>query len=251
MPEAATPERLASLADPDILRLRHQHPEIPVLVFREGECLIEEGGTTREVFLVVQGAVVVEQGAEPARTVLALLEAREGHPLILGEMAWFGDMPRTATVRSSGATTALRLEPEYLDAILEGHPALTARLCSQFTERLKETSEALRALQARFRLMPQRRMAQDGEELFRAGAPATELMQLLGGEVDLDGQVVGSESLPGGFLDLEPYLAGGRHRSTARARGMAFLAVLGQDRKEAVVRTFPEVVLALLSARRA
>lgn len=251
MPEVLPPERLECMVDGDILHLWNLHPDIAVLVFREGECLIEEGGTTREVFLVFQGAVVVEQGEGAGRTILALLEAQPGHPLILGEMAWFGDMPRTATVRASGATMALRLEPGHLDAILEGHPSLTARLCKQFTQRLKETNEALHALQDRFRLMPRRQLVQDGEVLFQAGTPAVELMQLMSGEVELGARVVRAESLPGGFLNLEAYLTGDPHRVSARARGMVFLVALGQERREAVVRSFPEVILELFSSRRA
>lgn len=250
MPDVATPERLAALADADVRALLEDQPDISTLVYREGECLVVEGETGRDVFMVLQGAVVVEQGEGSSRVVLALLEAEPHRPIILGEMAWFGELPRSATVRVSGATTVLRLEPRHLDRILQSHPGLTASICRQFTWRLKEANQALMSLQNRFRLDPRRHMAQDGEVLFRAGESAAELWQLMAGEVWIGDRAFTAETLPGGFLDLEPYLLGGVHRITATAKGMAFLAVIASDRREAVVRTFPEAVLRLVARRR-
>lgn len=246
MSDPLTPGRTTPLLRDEVARLCRDHPDLVPLVFREGEWLVREGEVSREIFLVLRGAAVVEQGEGGARRVLACLEANPETPVLLGEMAYLGDLPRTASVRASGATEVLRLEPRHIDAVLEGYPGLTALICRQFTQRLQEANHAIQALQARFLLDPVRRMAQDGEVLFRAGEGATDLVQLMAGEVRLGDRIVTPETLPGGFLNLAAYLTGTPHPETGVVVGMAFLALLSEVRREAVVRTFPGLVLALL-----
>jgi CRP-like cAMP-binding protein len=223
------------------------------VAYRDGECLVEEGGDTKELFVLLDGALVVERegaapGAPPA--VLACISSEDGLAIV-GEMAHLGSLRRTATVRSSGYSRLLRLEPAQLDAIVEGCPELTRVICRQFSLRLQETLAALTRLQARFAVTPTRRMAQDGEVLFRRGEAASELVQLLAGSLRLEGEAgsrtVTPETAPGGFVDLEPFLRGGPHAETATVDGMAFLALVAPSDREALVRCFPELVLGILA----
>jgi CRP-like cAMP-binding protein len=253
MPQAFDPASLHLEAASEEARLLAQFPDLLPLSFGDGEHLIREDATSREIYLVLRGAVVVEKAsAAPGGTpvVLACLTVDPDSPAIIGEMAYLGDQPRAASVRSSGRTHALCLKPSHIDAILDGYPGLTRVICQQFSRRLQDTDQALRTLQSRFALAPTRRLAQPGEMLFSQGDPADALFQLVTGSVRLEGleglRILTPTELPQGFLEAGPYLAGGTHRATATVADTAFLAVIDQDHRQAWIRTFPEVVLASL-----
>lgn len=251
MPEPFDLATLDTTLEPGIKAFVEANPGVEPVAFRDGEHLVTEGEDSQELFVLLHGALVVEResapGAPPA--VLACISSEDG-PAIVGEMAYLGSLRRTATVRASGFSRLLRLQPAQVDAIIEGCPELTRVICRQFSLRLQETLGAFTRLQARFALNPARRMAQDGEVLFRRGEPATGLHQLLAGTVRLEGEggarTVTPEATPQGFVDLEPFLAGGIHRETATVDGMAFLSVMGPGDREALVRCFPDQVLAIL-----
>jgi CRP-like cAMP-binding protein len=238
------------------LQLLRRCPDLEALAYREGEYLIREGEEAQDIFLVLQGALVVERDpALPggAPVMLACVLAEPVAPAIVGEMAYLGSMRRTASVRSSGLSHTLRLRPAHIDQVLDGFPGLTRMICRQFSRRLEETDRSLRDLQARFALNPRRRLAQPGERLFGAGEPAAALFQLMAGEVRLErdgvGQVLAAEALPMGLLEPEAYLRAGAHTATATVEGTAFLAEIPAGDREAVVRCFPELVLGILAGR--
>ena len=253
MPQAFDPAALHLEATGEPLRLLAQFPDLLPLSFGDGECLIQEDAASQEIFLLLRGAVVVEKAsAAPGGmpVLLACLTVEPDSPVIIGEMAYLGNQPRAASVRSSGRTHALCLKPAHIDAILDGYPGLTRVICQQFSRRLQDTDQALRALQSRFALAPVRRLANPGEVLFTRGGPADTLFQLVTGSIRLEGpsgvRTLTPEELPQGFLEAAPYLAGGTHRATATVVDTAFLAVIDQEHRQAWIRTFPELVLASL-----
>ena len=240
---------------PEIADFAARHPEVQAWTYRDGELLVREHEESQEIFVLLSGGLVVEReavvpGTPP--TVLACLLAEDGLAIV-GEMAYLGALRRTASVRSSGMSRVLRLEPAHVDQIIEGCPMLTRVICRQFSRRLGETLEALSRFQGRFALQPGRRMASDGDVLYRAGDPAPDLLQLVAGSVRLErddrSEVVAPDSLPQGFLNLEAYLRAGPQAATATVEGMAFLVALGEADRATVVRTFPELTLGLLSGR--
>ena len=254
MPDPLDPATLDLASDPELGPLLAAHPDIAPLRYRDGELLVIEGEDSQDLFIVRKGSLVVEK-ALPDGTLrpLAQLECRPEAPVIIGEMAYFGAVHRTATVRAVGSCQTLHLKPAHLDAIMAGFPGLTRILCRQFTARLKEANEELRDLRARFDLSAQRRMAQAGEVLFLAGEPADILFQLAMGSARIgEGEataVLRAEDLPDGFLGLEAFLRGTTHRATATAEEPCFLAVIGADRREAFLRSHPALVLKLLGSR--
>ncbi|BDU72870.1 Crp/Fnr family transcriptional regulator [Mesoterricola silvestris] len=252
MPEPFDLESAGLDLHPEIGELLARTPGIEARIYRDGEFLVREDEESQEIFILLTGGLVVERApALPgaASTVLACLTADEG-VAIVGEMAYLGALRRTASVRSAGMSRVLRLEPAHIDRIIDGFPMLTRVICMQFSRRLQETSQSLSRLQARFALNPGRRVAQDGDVLFRRGEAAGELHQLLAGALRLerDGTVTTAtpESLPQGFVDLDPYLRAGAHGATATVDGMAFLAVIGPGDRETVVRCFPDLALKAL-----
>lgn len=253
MPDLLDPATLDLASDPELGPLLAACPDIAPLRFRDGELLVVEGEDSQDLFIVRKGSLVVEK-ALPDGTMrpLAQIECSVAAPCIIGEMAYFGARRRTATVRAVGSCQALHLKPAHLDAIMAGFPGLTRILCRQFTTRLKEANEELRDLRARFDLAAQRRMAQPGEVLWRAGEPAVTLYQLAMGSVRIGegagATLVRAEDLPGGFLGPEAFLRGTAQGATATAEETCFLAVIDADHREAFIRSQPALVLQILGS---
>jgi CRP-like cAMP-binding protein len=210
-----------------------------------------EGEDTLDLFIVRRGSLVVERALpDGTQRALAHLVCSPEAPCIIGEMASLGAARRTATVRAVGSCHALHLQPAHLDAIIAGFPGLTRLLCRQFTLRLREAIDDLRDLRGRFELGAQRRMVQTGELIHGAGSPATELIQVAMGSIQIGSgegaRVLRPEDLPGGFLDLEAFLRGTPHGATATAAEPCFLAVIDADHRQAFVRSQPHLVLEVL-----
>lgn len=253
MPDPLEIARLDLSADPELGALLAACPDIVPLRFRDGERLVTEGEDSQDLYIVLTGSLVVEKTLpEGTPRTLAQLTCLPGAPGIVGEMAYFGARHRTASVRSVGSSRALHLQPAHLDTIMGAYPGLTRILCRQFTARLKEANEELLDLRARFDLAAQRRMAQPGEVLWRAGEPAVTLYQLAMGSVRIGegagATLVRAEDLPGGFLGLEAFLRGTAQGATATAEETCFLAVIDADHREAFIRSQPALVLQILGS---
>ena len=254
MPDPLDPAALDLASDRELGPLLAACPDIVPLRFRDGELLVVEGEDSQDLFIVRKGSLVVEKAlADGTMRPLAQLECRVDAPCIIGEMTYFGAQRRTATVRAVGSCQALHLKPAHLDVIMAGFPALTRILCRQFTTRLKEANEELRDLRARFDLGAQRRMAQAGEVLLRAGEPADALFQLAMGSVRMGegagAAILRAEDLPGGFLGLDAFLRGAAHETTVTAAEPCFLAIIDTDHREAFLRNQPALVLQSLESR--
>jgi CRP-like cAMP-binding protein len=254
MPETFEMSRLQGI-DPEIQALLNDCSDIEPQRFRDGEFLMREQEESRYLFIVLEGAYVVERPAEvpgaPA-TILATVEAGPGNPSVVGEMAYFGAQRRNASVRSVGSTWTLCLQPHHIDRIVEGSPGLLKIIFRQYAQRFSDANRTMRDLQARFAMDPERRMASAGECLFRAGETADRVYQIVIGVIQLEGpdgiQTVGPDDLPNGFLGLAPYLRGLRHSCTATVVENAFLMAVGISHREALVRSFPGLVLDQLAA---
>lgn len=255
MPDVFEISRMEGL-DPEIQALLNDCPDIEPQLFRDGEFLVFEQDDARFLFIVLQGACVVERPAEvpgaPA-TILATLEAGPGNPCVVGEMAYFGAQRRNASVRSVGASWTLCLQPHHIDRIVEGSPGLLRVIFRQYARRFSDANRTMKELQDRFAMDPERRMVAPGECLFAAGEAAERVYQMVIGVVELEGPegrtLVGPDDLPHGFLGLSAYLRGEPHTHTATVVESAFLMAVDHTRREALVRSFPALVLAELGRR--
>lgn len=253
MPESFDLAKLDLDPASEVARLAAAYPGIAPRGFRDGELLTVEGEETQDVYIVLCGAFVVEKaptqpGGRP--TILATVQVDPDQPAIVGEMSLLGTHRRSANVRSVGMTRTLCLDPNHLEAVLEGFPGLTRILCRQFSTRLRDTNNRLKELQGQFALDPAQRAAEPGEVLFKAGEPADTLHQVLMGRITLvrDGveTSVTPDQLDQGFLEPRPFLAGTLHTATATVAETCFLVTVPAARREAVVRVYPSLVLGLL-----
>lgn len=253
VPEAYDIAQLGLKESSEINALLRQCADIEPRRFRDGEFLMQEGEESSDLFIILEGACVVERpGAVPGAPslILATMTADLENPAILGEMAYFGTQRRSASVRSVGCTHALCLHPHHIEIIVEGYPTLLKIIFRQFTQRLLESNQSLKDMQARFAMAPERRMASAGEVLFSCGEPASTLFQLVMGEIRLEwpdhSQIVGPEALSEGFLELGPFLRQQPQQCTAIVESAAFLVAIDAIHREAFARSYPRVVLTCL-----
>jgi CRP-like cAMP-binding protein len=222
-------------------------PDIETLQFQDGEYLIQQGETASDTFIVVSGSFVVEHtsaGPEklPLKT-LAVVSSDVDSPSFVGEMAYLGGGFRTASVRSSGSTFALKLKEKHMDVIIAEFPSFTSILCRQFTARLREANKALENTSMESKMI----MKTAGELVVQRGEKAETLYQLVGGSLVRENDVEGiySDQDNFGFIDPGPFFLDGEYGSTVKAETASSLVAISKKSKLAVIRNFPELILKL------
>ncbi|MBI4230230.1 MAG: cyclic nucleotide-binding domain-containing protein [Planctomycetes bacterium] len=228
-------------------------PGIARLAYEDGEFVLREGEPCDGVYLLERGAVVVERGRrEETGPPLILHSATPdaAEPVFFGEMAHFLGGGRTASVRVSGRTVVLKLPAEAIRQAFHRAPALAEKLFRRLARLLRETTDQLESAQRLFQAAPERLAVRQPTVLYEAGSPAGTLYQILMGQVVLTSPDGARRAVEGGdepesFLNFDAYLSGGTNRSRAEAAAGALLLAYGPDSRLAVVRRFPEAVVAL------
>lgn len=262
MPESYDISNLTLPEDSEIPALLAAFPEAKALRFGDEELLVRAWDAGQEFFLLLRGTCIVEMAPpEPEESStpshrrpgseIFTLTTTPAHPLFVGEMACFGDGLRSASVRSSMNSVAIRFEPGTLHHILENFPRLTRTLCEQFSSRLIDLNEQLRRHRHQLLMKAEQVFFEAGTVLFRAGEEADLLFQLVDGSVILSAPDGTEEILrPNGgkpvFMEPIPYFTGTRHARTATARSMVIAVSIEARSREAVVRNFPQLTLDLL-----
>lgn len=114
-------------------------------IYQPGECVIEEGDTGEQIFLIVRGSARV-QVRVPAKTEPEVLgERREGE--FIGEMVLLGLFRRSATVIAAQRLEVLVWQAKNLEALFESHSRLGYVIMRNFattlSDRLALQSKAL------------------------------------------------------------------------------------------------------------
>jgi CRP-like cAMP-binding protein len=221
--------------------------------YQDGEVIIREGSKDRDLFFLEQGSIVIEKGERTSGgdrpTILVATSSDQDAWLPFGEMAYYSEGARTATVRSSGRSTVLRLKPECLSYLFAHAPKATEQLFISLVGKLRRTTEALRSFDQSSLLSPQQRVISKEETLFPEGAPADRLFQCLSGSVRLGGtpsrRIHGTDG-PEGFIDPTPYFLKGTHRVAAVAAPGTILLIYESGQRDNVIRNFPELVRLML-----
>jgi CRP/FNR family cyclic AMP-dependent transcriptional regulator len=165
--QAGLTERIEFLRSLPLLRglssdaLRYLATESRPLRFRAGEVIFYQGEPGATCQIVMRGRVRVlvtgEDGRELAVSIL-------GPGEIIGEMALFEDLPRSATVEALEETRTLELHRDALLYCLRKSPALALSLLRTLSAKLRyatEEAEGLASLPVAERLMRRlRRLAE-------------------------------------------------------------------------------------------
>jgi CRP-like cAMP-binding protein len=98
----------------------------------EGEVLIREGEPGELFFVLVEGSAEVRKGTRRVATL--------GAGDFAGEIALLTNAPRTATVRTTSPSTALRATRKGFSALLETSPKIQRKLLKALADRLAPTA---------------------------------------------------------------------------------------------------------------
>jgi signal transduction histidine kinase len=110
-----------------------------LLVFAPGEVIIEEGSDSEEMYIVVEGMLIVTKLTENRDVELARL----GPGQVVGEIALLDNAPRTATVKAIESSKVIEVPVDAFENLL-GDPTVVRRLFRTVTERLREIEDTLR-----------------------------------------------------------------------------------------------------------
>ncbi len=102
--------------------------------FKPGDYLIREGEKTFEIYIIHSGYVDVIQRSDSGSKVIDTLKAGE----MIGEMAQFDGLPRSADVVAKEETQALVFLPENFSLLFQLHPSWSVKLLNILAQRLEQ-----------------------------------------------------------------------------------------------------------------
>jgi CRP-like cAMP-binding protein len=92
---------------------------IDVRTLEEGEVLLPEGSTDRNLYVVVSGVIEVAKCDQEGKwTVLHILGPED----LVGELSFMDDEPRYAALRAGAKTTVFSLSRGRFELLLHAHP---------------------------------------------------------------------------------------------------------------------------------
>jgi signal transduction histidine kinase len=105
----------------------------------QGTVIIEEGSDSEEMYVIVEGELLVTKRTGERDVVLARLGPSE----VVGEMAFLDQAPRTATVTASMRSLLIRVPVTAFEELLQD-PRVSRRMFKTVTSRLRNIEETLR-----------------------------------------------------------------------------------------------------------
>jgi CRP/FNR family cyclic AMP-dependent transcriptional regulator len=108
--------------------------------FEKGEFLIKEGETSKDVFLIIEGKVIVTKEVNTINKVLALLGPGE----IVGEMSFFESTERSASCIADTSVTAIILNEDVFGQIYSLHPRWVGQILQALSRRIVKTLDLLK-----------------------------------------------------------------------------------------------------------
>lgn len=111
-------------------------PKPGVDAFEPGAVVCKEGAVDDKMFILLAGKLEVVVGGKVIETVA-------GKGSIFGEMAMFGDMPRSSGIRAVTDVHAMPVPKDKIEPFLMGKPPVMLHVLKSFAKRLPLLNEAL------------------------------------------------------------------------------------------------------------
>ena len=100
--------------------------------FASGEAIVREGDPGDAFYVITAGSAVVQQNGARLR------ELGEGD--FFGEISLIDGAPRTATITATDEVSALTLQREQFQRLIDEHPSVRLELLMALTERLRKVA---------------------------------------------------------------------------------------------------------------
>jgi CRP-like cAMP-binding protein len=115
------------------------------LTFEPEQILFHQGEMGDAAYVIIEGEVDILVDGDDG----PMLISKRGKNDVIGEIAIFCDVPRTATVRASSEVVTLRITKDVFMQIVNGHPAVAVEIIRILADRLaKNTQELSRVKEA-------------------------------------------------------------------------------------------------------
>lgn len=109
------------------------------LTYDVGQTLIREGEAADAVYVLIEGAVEITIASRTGPIVVNT----SGRNEIIGEIAIFGDVPRTATVTATSRVEALKISKDLFINVVRQNPDAAIELLRILATRLANTTRQL------------------------------------------------------------------------------------------------------------
>jgi len=107
--------------------------------YQDGQIIFKEGTFGDWVYIIHEGTVEISKDVEGNKVIIEVLGPGE----IFGEMAFLGDIPRTATALSIGQTTLGVVDRQYLDEQFNKLSANFQGILKTLVLRLRKSTDAI------------------------------------------------------------------------------------------------------------
>lgn len=115
------------------------------LTFEPEQILFRQGEIGDTAYVIIEGEVdVLVEGDEGP-----VLISKRGKNDVIGEIAIFCDVPRTATIRASTELVTLRIAKDVFMQIVNGHPAVAVEIIRILADRLAKNTDELSRVKAK------------------------------------------------------------------------------------------------------
>jgi CRP-like cAMP-binding protein len=110
--------------------------------FTDGQIIVREGETSRDMYIIQRGRVEIVRRLRGRPVVLATLERGS----FFGEMSLLESQPRNAMVRAKGDTDLLVIEPGALLLKFRRDPTFAFEMLQHMSRRIRDLDDQLMAL---------------------------------------------------------------------------------------------------------
>ena len=109
------------------------------LTFEAGQVMFIAGDSADAAYMLIEGNVAISRPTPAGPVVVGTLGPME----IVGEIAIFADVMRTATITATSRVDALRIAKEQIMSIIRANPDAALELIRQLALRLAKTTDRL------------------------------------------------------------------------------------------------------------
>jgi len=109
------------------------------LTYDPGQIMVREGDAADAVYVLIEGAVEITISSPKGPIVVNTIGRHE----VIGEIAIFGDVPRTATVTATARVDALKISKALFINIVRQSPDAAIELLRILSTRLANTTRQL------------------------------------------------------------------------------------------------------------
>lgn len=111
-------------------------------IYQEGEYLFKEGDKGDVMYVIQSGKVKITKDTPSGESTIAVLETGE----ILGEMALFDRMPRSANAKALGKARVLTVDKKKLFSTISRDPTMVFKILESMSHRIRKLNEELTKL---------------------------------------------------------------------------------------------------------